>query len=229
MRILKHLAITPDGNRRYAKEHGLSFKQAYLKGFDKVKDVIEWSTEPKKITFWALSLDNFVKRSSFELKILFKLMQKHVEKSIENSEFAEKGVRVRFFGKRELLPKSLNERFSRLEEETVGGSKELNIAVAYSGRDELLSAAKALAFDAKAGKVDLNKVDENAFGNYLYFNESPDLIIRTGDAPRLSGLLPWQAAYSEIYFSKKMWPEFEKNDYDDAIEFFHSVESRRGK
>ena len=229
MRILNHLAITPDGNRRYAKKHGLSFQQAYLKGFDKIEDVIKWSSETKKITVWALSLDNFIKRSSFELKILFKLMQKHVEKSLADSTFAENGMRVRFFGKRELLPLQLNERFARLEEETADGSRELNIAVAYSGRDELLTAAKALALDAKAGRVDLNSIDEARFGNYLYFNESPDLIIRTGNAPRLSGLLPWQGAYSEIYFSKKLWPEFTKRDYENAIDFFHETESRRGK
>jgi len=229
MRRLNHLAITPDGNRRYAKKHGLSFEQAYTVGFNKVKQVLEWSTEPEKITLWALSLDNFFKRSSFELKILYKLMQKHVEESVRENRFAEEGVRVRFFGRRDLLPRELNEKFVLLENQTEGGEKELNVAIAYSGRDELLSAARALASDAKEGKIDPARVDEEAFGKYLYFNESPDLVTRTGDAQRLSGLMPWQTAYSEIYFSKKLWPEFTKRDYDEAIGFDKNSESRKGR
>lgn len=229
MRRLHHLAVIPDGNRRFAKKNRLSFGQAYRAGFDKVKQVVEWSEEPEKITLWALSLDNFLKRSSFELKILFKLMQKHVEESLQNHRFVEEGVQVKFFGRRELLPKDLNNRFARLEEQTESGSKELNIAIAYSGRDELLAAAKALAFDAKAGIINPARLDERTFEKYLYFKESPDLVIRTGNAQRLSGLMPWQTAYSEIYFSKKLWPEFEKNDYDDAIGFYKQSESRQGR
>ena len=152
MRILNHLAITPDGNRRYAKKHFLPFKQAYWAGFDKVKEVLDWSDEPDKITVWALSLDNFVKRSSFELKILFKLMQRHVDESLEKQSFIDRGVGVKFFGRRDLLPRELDRRFALLEEQTEDQEKQLNIAVAYSGRDELLSAAKAIARDVKEGK-----------------------------------------------------------------------------
>ena len=229
MRKLTHLAITPDGNRRYAKKNRLSFETAYKTGFDKMRQVVGWSEEPEKITIWALSLDNFAKRSYFELKILYKLMQKHVEENLESKQFVDEGVRVKFFGRRELLPKRLNGHFEKLEEQTEGGKKELNIAVAYSGRDELLSAAKALAIDAQEGRVDVSKVDEKAFGKYLYYNETPDLVIRTGNAQRLSGLMPWQTAYSEIYFSKKLWPEFSKRDYDDAIGFYKNTESRKGR
>ncbi len=229
MRKLTHLAITPDGNRRYAKKHNLSFQKAYKAGFDKIKDVLEWSKEPERITLWAMSLDNLLQRSQFEKKILFQLMSKHVLESIDNGQFAERGVRVNFFGRRDLLPRTLNERFELLEKETEGGSKQLNIAVAYSGRDELLSAAKALAFDAKAGKIDPATLDEKQFEKYLYCSDSPDLVIRTGDAQRLSGLMPWQTAYSEIYFSKKLWPEFAKSDFDKAVEFYRATESRKGK
>lgn len=229
MRKLSHLAITPDGNRRYAAKHNLSFQQAYKAGFDKIKDVLEWSEEPERVTLWAMSLDNLLKRSSFEKKILFKLMAKHVEQSIGEGEFVERGVRVNFFGRRELLPKELNGRFQILERETEGGRKQLNIAIAYSGRDELLNAAKALAFDAREGKIDPSQLTEEQFEKYLYYGDSPDLVIRTGDAQRLSGLMPWQTAYSEIYFSKKLWPEFGKSDYNKAVEFYRNTQSRKGK
>lgn len=229
MRKLSHIAITPDGNRRFAKKHGLSFGKAYKAGFDKINQVLEWNTEPTQITLWALSLDNFKQRSDFELKILFRLMQKHIEDSISSNRFQDEGVSVKFFGKREVLPRSLNEKFSLLEEQTADGSKRLNIAVAYSGHDEILNAARALALEAREGRLDPEKLDEKEFEKHLYYSESPDLVIRTGDAQRLSGLMPWQTAYSEIYFSKKLWPEFEKSDYDDAVAFYKRTESRKGK
>ncbi|MFH1056984.1 MAG: polyprenyl diphosphate synthase [Candidatus Micrarchaeota archaeon] len=229
VRKLSHLAIIPDGNRRYAKKHNLSFQQAYAAGFDKVKQVLEWNGESERMTLWALSLDNFLKRSSFELKIIFKLMQKHALESLENQKFEQEGIRVKFFGKREALPRALNENLEKLERQTDGGRRELNIAVAYSGRDELLQAAKTMAFDAKTGKIDIDRVDETGFESYLYFAENPDLVIRTGNAQRLSGLMPWQTAYSEIYFSKKLWPEFTKRDYDSAVEFYRNSETRHGK
>ncbi len=229
MRRLSHLAIIPDGNRRYAAKHKWPFQRSYQAGFNKIKDVLEWSKEPEKITLWAMSLDNILKRSSFEKKILFKLMAKHVEQSIQDQQFVEKGVRVGFFGRKELLPQELNSRFQLLEKQTEGGRKQLSIAIAYSGRDELLNAAKALAFDAQTGKLDPSLLTEEQFERYLYYSDSPDLVIRTGDAHRLSGLMPWQTAYSEIYFSKKLWPEFTKNDYEKAVEFYKATESRKGK
>ncbi|MEM4255436.1 MAG: polyprenyl diphosphate synthase [Candidatus Norongarragalinales archaeon] len=229
MRKLSHLAITPDGNRRYAAKHRLSFQQAYKAGFDKIKEVLEWSEEPERITLWAMSLDNLLKRSAFEKKILFKLMARHVQESINTQQFSDEGVKVSFFGRRDLLPRELNARFEALERQTEGGGKQLNIAIAYSGRDEILSAAKSLAFDAKAGRIDPSGLKESDFEKYLYCSDSPDLVIRTGDAQRLSGLMPWQTAYSEIYFSKKLWPEFGKSDYADAIRFYRETESRKGK
>ncbi len=229
MRRLSHLAITPDGNRRYAKKHGLNFEAAYKAGFDKISQVLDWSSEPEQITLWALSLDNFRSRSDFELRILYRLMRKHIDENLESRKFREEGVSVRFFGRREELPRGLDEKFSLLEEKTGGGGRRLNIAVAYSGRDEILNAAKALARDAEGGKIDLEKFGEKDFEKYLYNPDSPDLVIRTGDAQRLSGLMPWQTAYSEIYFSKKLWPEFEKADYDEALAFYARTESRKGK
>ncbi|HIH20146.1 TPA: hypothetical protein HA244_02665 [Candidatus Micrarchaeota archaeon] len=86
-----------------------------------------------------------------------------------------------------------------------------------------------MARDVKEGKIDLDNLDERGFENYLYYKESPDLVIRTGNAQRLSGLMPWQTAYSEIYFSDKLWPEFGKKDYDAALDFYHATESRKGK
>ena len=229
MRKLNHVAITPDGNRRFANKNKLSFQHAYSAGFEKIKQVLEWNQEADKVTLWALSLENFNKRSSFELKILFKLMNGYALDNLRNKTFLDEGVKVKFFGRRDLLPDSLNESFSKLEDQTQNEKSQLNVAIAYSGRDELTNAAKALARDVQYGKVKADEVNESVFSNYLYLNDNPDLVIRTGDAQRLSGLMPWQTAYSEIYFSKKLWPEFEKEDFDDAVRFYKATESRKGK
>ncbi len=226
--VVKSLAIIPDGNRRFASKNRLSLTGGYEKGFKKVEELLEW-TEPTGIdhvTFWALSLENFGQRTKTELKVLFTLMRANVQKNLDNGAFLKKGVRVHFFGKLDLLPQDLRDMMRRLEEKTAHGKRELNIAVAYSGREELLQAAKKVVVDFN-GRPE--KLRESDLEKYLYLAQSPDLIIRTGDVSRLSGFMPWQTAYSELYFSKKLWPEFTKADFQDAPHFFAETERRFGK
>lgn len=226
---LKHVAITPDGNRRYAKANGLELSKAYAKGFKKVEEAIQWALEKKipEISFWALSLDNLKKRNSFEKKIIYSLMKQEINSSIDSGKLSEKNIKVKFFGRLELLPKTLYSLLKKLEEKTKENFFKLNIGIAYSGKDEIIQAAKAFAEDYKKGKV--NEANEKTFSNYLFLASCPDLIIRTGGVQRLSGFLPFQAAYSEIYFSKKLWPDFEKTDFENAINYFNSIERRFGR
>ncbi len=225
---VKSLAIIPDGNRRYANQSRLSVRAAYDKGFQKVEEVLEWAeeTDIERIAFWALSLENFKKRSGVELRVLFSLMRNHIRKALQDKKFVKKGVRVKFFGKLELLPEDLREMMRKLEEKTANGKRELGIAVAYSGREELLQAAKKVVVDFSGKPEQLNEKD---FEKYLYLPQPPDLIIRTGDVSRLSGFLPWQTAYSELYFSKKLWPEFSREDFQEALAFYEHTERRFGK
>ena len=124
----------------------------------------------------------------------------------------------------------IEHRITKLEEKTIDkDGYSLNIAVAYSGREELLNASKKLAKDIASGKISLEKINEDEFSNYLYFGQSPQLIIRTGNVQRLSGFLPWQNSYSELYFSPKLWPEFTKDDFLQAKQFFETTEQRFGK
>jgi len=109
------------------------------------------------------------------------------------------------------------------------GGLALNMGIAYSGRDELLNATQRLAADIASDKVRANSLTESEFEKYLYLSESPDLLIRTGDSHRLSGMMPWQTVYSELYFSPKLWPEFAKADFDAAVEFYDSTERKFGK
>ncbi len=230
--LLESVAVIPDGNRRFAKKRNLPLEAAYLAGFKKAGEFTKWAFEEKvkSVSLWALSLENFTKRSEGELTVLFKLMSKHINDALHHPKSRENEYRIRFFGRRELLPGPIQRSISELEEKTIDKNKgTLNIAIAYSGREELLNASTKLARDIASGKVNPTGVDEAAFANYLYFGDSPQLIIRTGNVQRLSGFLPWQNSYSELYFSPKLWPEFSKDDFIKAKEFFETTEQRFGK
>jgi len=230
---LSSLAIIPDGNRRYAQKNNIAVEQAYLAGFRKSEEVVRWCNDSgvKTLTYWALSLDNFSKRSTDELSLLFKLMKSHAQRVLDSQAYKDNAVTVRFFGKRELLPAELNRMLSKVEKrypENRGGLA-LNMGIAYSGRDELLNAAQRLATDIASDRVRANSLTESEFEKYLYLRESPDLLIRTGDSHRLSGMMPWQTVYSELFFSPKLWPEFTKADFDEAVAFYDSAERKFGK
>jgi len=232
-KTLSSLAIIPDGNRRYAQKNNIAVEQAYLAGFRKSEEVVRWcgDSKIKTLTYWALSLDNFSKRSTDELSLLFRLMKSHAQRVLDSQVYKDNEVTVRFFGKRELLPPELNRMFSKVEDlypERKGGLV-LNMGIAYSGRDELLNAVQKLASDIASDKVRANSLTESEFEKYLYLSESPDLLIRTGDSHRLSGMMPWQTVYSELYFSPKLWPEFTKEDFDSAVEFYDSADRKFGK
>jgi tritrans,polycis-undecaprenyl-diphosphate synthase [geranylgeranyl-diphosphate specific] len=232
-KTLSSLAIIPDGNRRYAQKNNIAVEQAYLEGFRKSEEVVRWcgDSKVKTLTYWALSLDNFSKRSSDELGLLFRLMKSHAQRVLDSQVYKDNNVTVKFFGKRELLPAELDKMFSKVEDmypERKTGLV-LNMGIAYSGRDELLNAVQRLASDIASDKVRANSLTESEFEKYLYLSESPDLLIRTGDSHRLSGMMPWQTVYSELFFSPKLWPEFSKDDFDAAVEFYDSTERKFGK
>ncbi|MDP3741928.1 MAG: polyprenyl diphosphate synthase [Candidatus Micrarchaeota archaeon] len=229
---LESVAVIPDGNRRFAKRKNLPIETAYLKGFKKAAEFSKWAFEEKvkNVSFWALSMDNFAKRSETELTVLFKLMTKHLTDAVAHPRLGSEDCRIQFFGKRELLPTGVRTAMQKLEEKTRDKkSQSLNIGIAYSGREELLSASKKLASDIASGSVKADEVNESTFSNYLYTNNSPQLIIRTGNVQRLSGFMPWQNAYSELYFSPKLWPEFEKPDFLAAKQFYEETEQRFGQ
>ncbi|MFH1750664.1 MAG: polyprenyl diphosphate synthase [Candidatus Micrarchaeota archaeon] len=235
---LKSIAIIPDGNRRFAARGGRSIQNAYGAGFRKVEEVLDWAegTGISNITFWALSLENFGRRSKLELRILFTLMRRKLRQTLRDGTFNKRKIRVKFFGKLELLPKDLREMIYQLERETARFNNTLGIALAYSGRDEILSATKKILVDfygngkQRAGAVEkASALTEKDFEKYLYSPVAPDLIIRTGGVSRLSGFLPWQTAYSELYFSRKLWPEFTQEDFKEALDFYEQTERRFGR
>jgi undecaprenyl diphosphate synthase len=230
MRELNSIAVIPDGNRRFAKERGISLAEAYACGVQNFFDASEWASEAgvSSITFWALSLDNFNKRSQIELKVVFSLIKSKMREALEDERLADMGARVKFFGRRDLLPTGLDSSLKELEAATADYSGcDVNIGIAYSGREELVRAAR-LAAEAFA-KGEITCVDEEAIESRLYNRIEPDLIIRTGRTPHLSGFMPWQSCHSELYFSDSLWPEFDKQEFERALDFYSATESRRGK
>ena len=232
---LESIAVIPDGNRRYARKFHLPLQVAYSKGFEKVNQILEWASDDgvKRMSFWALSLENFKKRSSLELRALFGLMKNKMREALTSPEFEERGARISFFGKLDLLPQNIRALAQELEEESAGRNKfNLQIGIAYSGQDEIMHASKQLARELASGRLSEKKLDEMSsvdFSKYLYTPFQPDLVIRTGGVHRLSGFLPFQSAYSEYYFSPRLWPEFSRNDFEKAVSNFELAERRFGK
>ena len=226
------IGVIPDGNRRYSEKTNQPVEAAYLAGFRKVEESIDWAISGgiNSISYWALSIDNFKNRSQFELSILFGLMQAQARHAISSKQYEQKGAKIRFFGETNMLPESLQKDFNALEQSTAkNNALELNIGVAYGGRDEVLQAAKRLAQDSLKGIVDPAQVDERKFSEYFYLQTPPDLVIRTGGMQRLSGFMPWHTGYSELFFSQKYWPEFQHADFKQALDYYSAVKRNFGK
>ncbi|MEM2960187.1 MAG: polyprenyl diphosphate synthase [Candidatus Bathyarchaeia archaeon] len=224
------LAIIPDGNRRWAKKENKPILEGHRAGINKLKDLVEWckDIEIDNLLIWIFSTEN-AGRSKEEVQNLFSLFDETIDK-LEKEYDREKlkDVRLRFIGRKDMLPERIVEKAAKLEEKMKEGKFNLALLIGYGGRQEIIDAANKLIEDVKNGK--LEKVDEKSFSERLYAPDipDPDIIIRTGER-RLSGLLPWQSVYSELYFIDKLWPEFTKEDLINIINDFRKRERRYGK
>ena len=230
---LSSIAFIPDGNRRYAKLSGYNLSQTYYSGTQKAWEVINWIKnypEVKVGTFYTLSLEN-LNRSNAELKVLFKIFEKELDKVKQQPIIEEGGIRLKFIGRKELFPKSIQSKMSAAEKFTENNKgKTINLALGYNGQAEIVDAAKKLAEAYKQNKIDLADLDEKGFRKFLYSDfAEPDLIIRTGQTQRLSGFLTYQSAYSELYFSNKFWPEFSEQDLRIAVDSYSERARKFGK
>lgn len=228
-----HLAIIPDGNRRWANLHGKPIIEGHRAGIDKLKDLVGWCKELgiTTLTIWVFSTEN-ANRSKDEVEALFKQFEIVLDR-IENSDEFEQmraQIKIRFIGQLSIFPKKTIERVKAVEAKTAQNSEfTLAILCGYGGRQELVDAANRIISDAKMGIID--SIDEETFRSYLYAPElsDPDLIFRSSGEKRLSGFLPWQTVYSEFYFSDKLWPDITKEDVSTAISEFKSRKRRFGK
>lgn len=223
----KHIAIIPDGNRRWAELKGISRQEGYAIGIRKIGDVLKWCKEAdvKILTMWGFSTDNF-KRDKNEVEGLFELFKQNLRNAFDSDERNRHDLRVRFFGRINLFPAEVSSMIRKAEEMSSKNSKyQLNLLLSYGGHEEIVDAVNEII------SMGIKKVDEKTISDHLYTRglPDPDLIIRTSGEKRLSGLLPWQSAYSELYFSDKLWPEFSKEDFEEAIRDYDRRSRRFGK
>ncbi|MBC8494610.1 di-trans,poly-cis-decaprenylcistransferase [archaeon] len=229
--VPKHIGIILDGNRRFAKKLMLKPWKGHEWGAVKVENMIDWAIELgiKELTLYALSMQN-LDRPKKEFGFLMALFKKEFLKLEQDPRVYSEHVRVNIIGRIHLLPADLREVLDRIMDKTKDHDGFiLNFAIAYGGREEIIDAIMKLNIDIKDGKVDARKVNEEIFQNYLYTPGEPDLIIRTGGAHRTSNFLIWQSNYSEYLFFEKTWPEFEKEDFVQAIDNYVQRERRFGR
>ncbi|MEM4166276.1 MAG: polyprenyl diphosphate synthase [Candidatus Bilamarchaeaceae archaeon] len=228
MKILPtHIAIIPDGNRRWSEKNGKTKEEGYAIGIRHIGNVMKWCKEYKikMLTMWGFSLENF-KRDSKEVKTLFELFKKNLKKALESDEKNKHDLRVRFFGRLYLFPPEIQQMIKKAEEISAKNKEyQLNLLLSYGGRAEIVDAINAII------KKGYKEVDEEIVSQHMYTAgiPDPDLIIRTSGEQRLSGLLPWQSVYSEFYFCKKLWPDFSKKDFEMALREYSKRKRRFGK
>ncbi len=235
--VPSHVAIIMDGNRRFAKKHGMAQYYGHFRGADTTEKVLDWSFDLgiKQLTVYAFSTENF-ERSDAEKKRLFELIGLKFDKICSDERTHKRRMRVRIIGNIDLLPSSLKSSAKRAEEITKNyDGVYLNVALAYGGRQELVDAARNMAFKIKDGKLSIKDINEDAISNNLYpANGSVpyvDLIIRTGGDERISNFLPWQANGNECaaYFCAPFWPEFRRIDFLRAVRTYQTREHERQK
>lgn len=227
--IPKSLALIPDGNRRWARGHRLSILEGYDLGVKKFIDFSEWCMGYgiNNLTVWALSSEN-VKRSTYEVKALFNIYRRVSKDRSIMDRLESNGIRVNVVSNKKLLPKDLVSMLEGIEKKTENNKKGvINMLMEYGGKDDLVYAARKIAALADKGR----EISADIFKNCLLSYQVPeiDMIIRTSGEQRLSGFVPWQTSYSELYFSKKLWPDFTRNDLHYALSEYDKRDRRFGK
>lgn len=240
---LNHLAIIPDGNTRWAAANKLPAIVGYQKGTERVVELTRHARTLgiHTLTFWGLSTENWLHRPKKELDFLVLLFLKAIDDHIKDA--LKNGVRIVHLGRKDRLPKRLLEKMTEAEDKTKHNEKHiLNMALDYGGQDEIIRASQKVASDIKAGKIaeedltktvrEIGKQKLSLFGTYLDNGWQPypfpDFIIRTSGEVRLSGFMPLQSAYSELYFEPKFFPDLSPKLLEEAIDIFHQRSRRFG-
>jgi tritrans,polycis-undecaprenyl-diphosphate synthase [geranylgeranyl-diphosphate specific] len=231
--IPKHVAIIMDGNRRFARELGLSLERGHKYGKEKIKELLEWCFELKikNLTLYAFSIENF-ERGKNEVSALMNLCEEELEKALKDSKIHTNQIKINVIGNLESLPEKIKKSAKFIMNKTKDYNNHLlNIALAYGGREEIIHAIKNIAKDVKNNKIEINDITKSKVSSYLYTTgiPDPDLILRTSGEERISNFLLWQLAYSELYFSDVYWPAFRKRDFLKAIITFQKRKRRYGK
>jgi len=225
--VPRHVAVIMDGNRRWARQRGVSEAEGHSAGVDAIRPIVERAGDVgvEALSIFAFSRENW-QRDDEEVATLFALMEAAIRREVPD--LIRDGVRIRVLGRLEELPSSTRESIQQAIADTAAGTKlALNIAFNYSGRSEIVDAArKALADGLSPAELDERHIEER-----LYTAQLPplDLLIRTGGEQRISNFLIWQAAYAELYFSDRLWPDFDQAEFDAALAEYARRSRRFGR
>lgn len=223
-RIPEHIAVIMDGNGRWATRQGMKRLQGHFQGYKTLHNVVIWAADlgVRALTAYAFSSENWT-RPETEVEGLMELVTMALQAELEM--MMEEGVRIVRSGRGADLPAEVIEEFDLAEEQTKNNSKiALNICLNYGGRNEIVDAAKAAAKMVADGKISPEEIDEKLLSNLMYRPElsDPDLLIRTAGEMRVSNFLLWEIAYSEIYVTQSLWPDFSKDELVRAIAEYQS-------
>lgn len=228
--IPTHIAIIMDGNGRWAKRRGLPRVAGHREGVKSVRDVVEACAQlgVKYLTLFAFSTENW-RRPKEEIDTLMKLLIKTLRS--ETEKLHKNDIKLMAIGDIDSLPKEVRQELKEAMEKTKNNKRMvLNLALSYSGRWEIIEAVKEIARDVKKGKVKIEEIDDKLFSNYLKTAgiPDPDLLIRTSGELRISNFLLWQIAYTELYITDCLWPDFRRKHLYEAIRDYQRRERRFG-
>lgn len=226
--MIQHVALIMDGNRRWAKEKKLPSFAGHQKGYRQIEKIVKRAQdlEIKYVTFWAFSTENW-KRSDEEVMFLMNLFRRALKGNLFGK-LMKKGGRICILGNVSAFPSDIQEELKKVVEKSAANTSiQVNIGLNYGGRQELVHAVQEIVSKG------YNKVaiTEELISQHLYTHgqPDPDLVIRTGGANRLSGFLPYQSVYSELYFTDTYWPDFGEEAFSQAVSLYEQRERRFGK
>ncbi len=231
MNSLQHIAFIMDGNRRWAKKRGLPIAAGHRQGAETLTNIAKAAKKMglKYMTVYAFSTENWQREKS-EVDGLMNLLRQYLDNGFK--ELQENNARIIFIGEREMLAADIQAKMAKIESESAKNSDvTLCVALSYGGRQEITAAARKLAQRVKEGLLEPSEITPQIMGDALYTVgiPDPDLLIRTSGEERLSNFLPWQSAYTELYFSETLWPDFSAAELEDIIKKYELRERRYGQ
>jgi len=229
-KLPRHVAVIMDGNGRWAKKKSLTRIAGHQKGIDSVRNVVRTSRELgiRWLTLYAFSEENW-KRPKYEVKALMTLLNRFL--NAELKEMLDNGIRLNCIGQMEKLPREVQRTlWQTIESTSHNNDMTLTLALSYGGRQEILGAVRNMLKDIEEGTLKEKQITEDRLGKYLYTADmpDPDLLIRTSGEYRISNFLLWQIAYTEIYITPILWPDFHKERYLEALLDYQKRERRFG-
>jgi len=223
MNPVKHVAIIMDGNGRWGVKHKKSRNLGHRAGLNTVERIIKSTlkNKVKHLTLYAFSTENW-KRPQKEIKFLLKLLDRFIGQKI--NEFNKNNIKLKIIGNINIFNNKLKKKLQKSEQLTKRNNRlQVNLALNYGSKSELINALKEL--NKNKLNINIKNIEKNLYTHNI---PDPDILIRTGNTKRLSNFLLWQLAYSEIFFEKKLWPDFNENDYNKILEKFRKIKRNYG-